>query len=478
MSQELAKAGVPGGSVRIGWVLGWAVPKAWFEPLARAALPNAEHVFFPATPATLGQIAAAGHFDWLVGYSFGAQLLLAIRHARVALLAPVFAFAREENSGGRMARAQVKYLARWLRRDPKAALADFYARAGLDVAPEQTAELDPAALAWGLEQLETVALPPMLPAGWCAWCGADDPVLDAAQLHALVPAITLVPGATHHPAELIRQFARQITAREERAGPTTLPGQKSVSALEPTRSTLTASFSKAAPAYQRHAQVQSALAGWLAEWLPRERAGRALEVGAGPGVFTRQLTGWPGGVTATDISPEMCAAGRAAVPQADWRVMAAAEPLPGPWGWIFSSAMLQWATGPQEIFSAWRRQLAPGGRVLAALFASGSLPEWRAIADEAGPVTWRTPEEWRAVLAGAGLRVMRDATVTREFAHGTAREFLRSLHGVGAAPARQLTVGALRSRLAEYERAFHLPNGGVRATWVFYRFEAEGVDFS
>ncbi|MEI6860890.1 MAG: methyltransferase domain-containing protein [Verrucomicrobiota bacterium] len=237
-----------------------------------------------------------------------------------------------------------------------------------------------------------------------------------------------------------------------------------------------ASFSKAARNYHRHAQVQTALAGWLAEWVPAERTGRALEVGAGPGVFTAHLAGWPGGVTATDLSPVMCVVGREAVPQADWRVMAAERPLQGPWDGIFSSSMLQWAPEPASIFAAWRAQLAPGGRVLAALFAAGSLPEWRTVAGEDGPVQWRTADEWRAALVGGGLSVVRDTVKLRDFAHPTARDFLRSLHGVGAAPVRRLAPGTLRNLLHRYEERFAAPGGGVRATWMFYRFEAVGME--
>ncbi|MEI6860889.1 MAG: hypothetical protein WCL04_01390, partial [Verrucomicrobiota bacterium] len=104
-------------------------------------------------------------------------------------------------------RAQVKVLARWLRHAPVAALTDFYARAGLDVPAALGAELSPEILAWGLARLETTALPPALPTGWRAWCGTDDPLIDAARLRMLVPEISIVPGATHHPAALLRAFA-------------------------------------------------------------------------------------------------------------------------------------------------------------------------------------------------------------------------------------------------------------------------------
>jgi malonyl-CoA O-methyltransferase len=233
------------------------------------------------------------------------------------------------------------------------------------------------------------------------------------------------------------------------------------------------SFSKAARGYTRHAQVQIALAAWLAEWLPRQRAGRALEIGAGPGIFTRHLANFPDGVTATDLAPEMVEAGRDVAPWADWRVASAVVPPPGPWAWIFSSAMLQWADDPVAVFSAWRNALAPGGRALGALFSAGSLPEWHAVAGDDGPVRWRTSDEWRAALTRAGLRVVRDGVAARGFTHSNARDFLRSLHGVGAAPERRLGAGALRAVLRAYEARFAESAGGVRATWEFYRFEAE-----
>jgi malonyl-CoA O-methyltransferase len=252
--------------------------------------------------------------------------------------------------------------------------------------------------------------------------------------------------------------------------------------LGSTRSTLSDaviahSFSKAAAGYDRHARVQAALADWLAEWLPQERPGQALEVGAGTGLFTRHLAGWPGGVTATDLSLAMCSAGRDAVPSADWRVMEAGRPLPGPWALILSSAMLQWVENPVEVFTAWRGVLAPRGRILAGLVVAGSLPEWRAVAGDDAPLTWRTAAEWRAALTGAGLRVLRDETSERGFPHPSARDFLRSLHGIGGAPRRRFSPGVLRQMMRTLEaRAGGAHGPGVRATWVFYRVEAEAGD--
>ena len=202
-------------ATRMAWCLGWAVPESWFASLVREAYPNREHVFIAASPRALGELEAAGPLDVLVGYSLGAQLLLRERarvpaNARVALLAPIFAFASEENAGGRIARAQVSFLARWLRRDRKAALADFYLRAGLDVPVEAEVNVSSEDLAWGLEQLARERVAAALPAGWHAWCGERDALLDASRLHELVPEIHLVPEGTHHPRALLRAMTGVI----------------------------------------------------------------------------------------------------------------------------------------------------------------------------------------------------------------------------------------------------------------------------
>lgn len=436
--------------MRIGWILGWAVPEDWFAPLARKAFPGAGHVFVAATADAFGRLEAAGPFDWVAGYSLGSLLLLsdpgrAARLAgRVALLAPIFAFPAEAGAGGKIPRARVRALAGRLRRDPKEALSGFFSLAGLDaVAGAGAADLP--GLLWGLGRLERDSVPASLPEGWCAWCGAGDPLLDAQRLRELEPAVTAVEGAGHHPAGLLARFA---------------------ASLHPAPS-----FERAARGYGDHSRVQEAMAAWLAEWLPGARSGRVLEVGAGPGVFTRFLLPWQGPVLATDLSPAMCEAGRKAVPQVEWRPMAAESPATGPWDWIVSSSMLQWAEDPAAVFAAWRSRLAPGGRVLGGLFASGSLQEWAAVAGEPSPLKWRTADAWRGFVAGAGLRVLRDETERRTFLYPSARVFLRSLHGVGGAPARRLPPGRLRRMMGDYE-ARHRGPDGVGATWVFHRFEA------
>lgn len=236
------------------------------------------------------------------------------------------------------------------------------------------------------------------------------------------------------------------------------------------------SFSRAAGTYTGHAAVQVAMAEWLAEWLPVNRSGRAIELGAGTGVFTRWLLPWTGAFTATDMAEAMCNEGRATLPQIPWKVMRAEAPECEPaCDWIFSSSMLQWMEDPEAVFTAWREALKPGGRVLAGLFVEGSLSELRALTPGASPLTWRYRATWDEVLEKGGLRRVRSEISTRVFYQKTALDLLRSLHGVGAAPVTQFSPGLLRSVLREYE-ARHRNERGVPATWVFYRFEAERMD--
>lgn len=197
--------------MRMAWVMGWAVPEAWFAPIVYRAFPGAEHTFIPAEPETLIRLQSLPSCDHLVGYSLGAQMLLAaaargLRLGRVTLLAPIFAFSREEALGGRVARTQVRHLARWVRRDAPVALADFYARAGLDVPPHLAPTTATEELLWGLRCLEQERIEPPPPPGWRLCCGTEDPLLEAERLDEIAPGTRRVPG-THHPAALLQAMA-------------------------------------------------------------------------------------------------------------------------------------------------------------------------------------------------------------------------------------------------------------------------------
>ena len=70
-------------------------------------------------------------------------------------------------------------------------------------------------------------------------------------------------------------------------------------------SAVTKSFGRASSTYGENAHVQTAMADWLARWLPLERAGRALEVGAGSGIFTSRVVRWPNELVVTDAGNKL-----------------------------------------------------------------------------------------------------------------------------------------------------------------------------
>ena len=200
--------------MRISWILGWAVPAGWFAPLAQAAFPDAENHFLAAEPNWLEHLRAGGPWDAVAGYSLGSLLLLqeaaAVRQVtpRVVLLAPVLAFAQEEALGGKVPRTQVRYLARWVRRDPVAALADFYTRAGLLGCEKAGPLVSAEELQWGLDKLAQDRCDAPWPQGWTGYVGDEDALLDAAVLVRMQPGLNAVTGASHHPQALMHAWAR------------------------------------------------------------------------------------------------------------------------------------------------------------------------------------------------------------------------------------------------------------------------------
>lgn len=231
------------------------------------------------------------------------------------------------------------------------------------------------------------------------------------------------------------------------------------------------SFEEAADRYDSFAFIQRKMAEWLADWLPPERKGTALEIAAGTGLFTRHLLPWSGELLATDASPGMVAQGTARFPRAQWSVAEARELPDVSVDWIFSSSFLQWADHPVTLLDHWKSRLGPKGRILAGFFVAPTLAELDRVLPGAAPLQWRSPEDWGEFISQAGLRLIRSEASERVFLFPSALELLRTLHGIGAAPARRSSAPVLRQALRDYDARFAEKNG-VRSTWTFYKFEA------
>ena len=191
------------------WISGWGVAPEGLRSAATNVLPNVEHLFRPSAPEALDDL---GGCELLVGWSLGAWRILdaAARgrqfEGRVLLLAPFTAFCSEHNLGGRCSLTQVRWLRRWLQRDPEAALKDFYERAGLEVSVPYAANH----LMEGLDRLAEDASPALrafgqagLPPNWTAVVGERDPVLDAVTICRVIKGCKTVSGARHRFEDLI-----------------------------------------------------------------------------------------------------------------------------------------------------------------------------------------------------------------------------------------------------------------------------------
>jgi hypothetical protein len=90
---------------------------------------EAPHVWRPPSPNTLLDFQS---FDGFVRYFLGANLLLRAGLAFGAvLMEPFIDFKKESELSGKISLTQLRYVRRWLQRDPLAALNDFFGRANL-----------------------------------------------------------------------------------------------------------------------------------------------------------------------------------------------------------------------------------------------------------------------------------------------------------------------------------------------------------
>ncbi|MGE9295235.1 MAG: alpha/beta fold hydrolase, partial [Puniceicoccales bacterium] len=186
------------------WLGGWAFSVADEERIAKHRWPEIEHrVIAPGELcfAKLRDELDGGGYDRLLGYSLGSLLILRERETLptipTTLFAPILDFKAESGQGGRIEARRLPILLRWLKRDPMAALVDFYQQAGLR--PRlQAAELpyNLADLQWGIEQLRDLnSTPP--DSEVTAFIGTEDRLIDAQRLQACWPGVQVVPGVGH-----------------------------------------------------------------------------------------------------------------------------------------------------------------------------------------------------------------------------------------------------------------------------------------
>src|SRR5678816_1454055 len=173
---------------QITWLSGWGVEPESLRSLAAKFLPQAEHHFLPALAKDFSH---SQNSDVTIGWSLGAWRLLQegstgrLFPNRVVLLAPFLAFCAEQQLGGRCAEAQVRWLKRWIQRDPVSALQDFHKRA--EIHNMEPARIDPT-LEDGLDALLQEANPGLLrfakalPDEWLSAIGEKDELLNPQEI--------------------------------------------------------------------------------------------------------------------------------------------------------------------------------------------------------------------------------------------------------------------------------------------------------
>jgi SAM-dependent methyltransferase len=176
--------------------------------------------------------------------------------------------------------------------------------------------------------------------------------------------------------------------------------------------------------------------------------GPVLDVGCGTGRLTAWLAerfGAPS-VAAVDPSEPFVAACRAHVPGVDVRV-ASAESLPfgdGTFQAALAQLILAFVADAPRALAEMRRVVRPGGIVAACMFERDGFPPTRVFWEAARRVdpgaqgdtrlAFRTGDELRALLAGAGLRDVRTGTLEVEVDHDGLDDFFIPFdHGIGLA---------------------------------------------
>jgi len=241
-------------------------------------------------------------------------------------------------------------------------------------------------------------------------------------------------------------------------------------------------FGEKSRVYAAKAMLQREVASWCAEWIePEARGLRALELGAGPGVFTRFLAEKPfAELWASDVSAPMVEAGREALPQVRWLALDAWDLRPGGGrrlDRLYACSLLQWADEADGVLRKWRQALAGGGRFLGALFVEGSMAELLGADAGFSAVRWRSEAWWLDQFREAGFRICRWDTREERQMFGSAAAAARSMHAVGAVKSERWGAGRLRRHLRACEAAFG-GEQGFPLTWRALRVEAEAMENS
>ena len=215
-------------------------------------------------------------------------------------------------------------------------------------------------------------------------------------------------------------------------------------------------FGRKASVYHEKADIQKISADWCSEWIERDCGDlRALELGAGTGLFTRHLAlrGFDS-LLVTDKSKHMLEEGRKRLPMVEWAELDAWQCEAALVDRIYTSSLLQWAKDPVTVLENWRNALETNGRVLVSLYIEGSLEEFVKERPDFSALQWRNEPEWLGFFRDAGFEISRSEVREDVISYASSREALRAIHDVGAIEERRMSPGELKRFLKDCDRRF------------------------
>lgn len=207
--------------MKITAISGWAIPTDWFaEQIAKYFANSQIKVIYPDDPFDENEAKEKINeepADLYLGYSLGS--LWMFKHREVfpkrsikAVLAPILAFTREQDMGGKTTDTQLNHLIKILKRsDNDAPLLDFYENCNIPFPRILINKLPKRSiLIKGLEFLQSITASEKSVLDFRVIIGDNDVFLDAVRLKNLIPQIEIVSGAGHAPDQLLNRLANTI----------------------------------------------------------------------------------------------------------------------------------------------------------------------------------------------------------------------------------------------------------------------------
>ncbi len=208
-------------TLKILGVSGWGIPEDWYGHLIQNNFPNAlVDSTYPSDPFDSEEaqyILKSSSYDLIIAYSLGSLWILTHKafipeKTRVTLLAPILAYPKESELGGKTSLTQLKYLSRAIKRKgSEPVLNEFYLDCRLS-APQITGNSPfcSTPLLQGLNFLETGVADLGKARDCLAIMGEKDVLLDFNIIRRLLPNLVVVPNAGHDPELLIQTLAREL----------------------------------------------------------------------------------------------------------------------------------------------------------------------------------------------------------------------------------------------------------------------------